>query len=220
MLKGKLFFEKVVNKQATTVKVKDLCRTRWIYRHEAYENFFLLFKFLITTMEAIVSRDYGEMNWDNNALVAANGLLKMYNSFSFIVSFVITMNIMGIIKPISIKLQNRNNDIVKAYSQVQSVIDELTTIRSDDALLHAWYLHVEKVASVVNVAPQVPRTTGRQCHRENTEHDSVEEYYRRCIVLPLLDNLIQQMNERFSQTQITASKLLHLIATFYSLYSL
>ena len=69
-------------------------------------------------MEAIVSRDdeYGEMNWDNNALVAANGLLKMYNSFSFIVSFVITMNIMGIIKPISIKLQNRNNDIVKAYS--------------------------------------------------------------------------------------------------------
>ena len=104
--KRQAFFEKVVNKQATTVKVKDLCRTRWIYRHEAYENFFLLFKFLIITMEAIVSRDdeYGEMNWDNNALVAANGLLKMYNSFSFIVSFVITMNIMRIIKPISISV--------------------------------------------------------------------------------------------------------------------
>ena len=80
-------------------------------------------------------------------------------------------------------------------------------------------MHVEKVASEVNVAPQVPRTTGRQCHRENTEHDSVEEYYRRCIVLPLLDNLIQQMNERFSQTQITASKLLHLIPSIVCTHS-
>ena len=32
------FLEMVVDKQTKTVRVKDLCRTRWVYRHEAYEN--------------------------------------------------------------------------------------------------------------------------------------------------------------------------------------
>ena len=41
------FLEKVIDKTSSIVKVKDLCRTRWIYRHEAYENFHLLFKYLV-----------------------------------------------------------------------------------------------------------------------------------------------------------------------------
>ena len=45
------FLETVVDKE-TSAKVKDLCRTRWAYRHEAYENFFKLFKYLVAVMEA------------------------------------------------------------------------------------------------------------------------------------------------------------------------
>ena len=60
-------------------------------------------KFLVTVMEAIVESDptYEDMNWDwdRKMVVAANGLLKMY--FSFIMSFIVTMNVMSIIKPIS-----------------------------------------------------------------------------------------------------------------------
>lgn len=37
-----VFLERVLDKQTTIVKVKDLCRTRWIYRHEAYECFYFV----------------------------------------------------------------------------------------------------------------------------------------------------------------------------------
>ena len=37
--KRQSFLEKVIDKKSGVVKVKDLCRTRWVYRHEAYENF-------------------------------------------------------------------------------------------------------------------------------------------------------------------------------------
>lgn len=207
------FFEDVLNNETSTVKVKDLCRTRWAYRHESYEVFYILFKYLVTTMKAIVSHDnqYGAMNWDSKTSVAAAGLLSNYQTFGFILSFIVTMNAMAIIKPISIKLQFRYYDIVKAYSQVKSVIDELTALRINDSMLHAWYVQAEELARDLNVTPNVPRTTGRQCHRDNTEHSSVEEYYRRCTVLPLLDSFIQQMNERFSKTQLTAAKLLDLV---------
>ena len=74
--KRQVFLESVVNGETTSVKVKDLCRTRWIYRHEAYENFFMLFQHLVSVMTAIIERDdtYGQMNWDSKTVVEANGL--------------------------------------------------------------------------------------------------------------------------------------------------
>ena len=104
------FLETVVSGKTTRVKVKDLCRTRWIYRHEAYENFFMLFKYLVSVMIAITEGDetYGQMNWDSKTVIEANGLLKMYTTFQFIITFVATMNVMAIIKPVSVKLQKRS----------------------------------------------------------------------------------------------------------------
>ena len=61
------------------------------------------------------------------------------------------------------------------------------------------------------MVPQVPRTASHQRHRDNVEHSSTEEYYRRPIVLPLLDNLIQHMNDRFGSTQMIVAKLINLV---------
>ena len=109
--------------------------------------------------------------------------------------------------------------IVKAYSEVSSVIDELTVLRSSDSMLHGWYVQADKLARELNGTPQVPRTAGRQQYHVNVEHSSVEEYYRRCLVLPLLDNFIQQMKEHFSHTHITVVKLLGLVPFIVSTHS-
>ena len=55
--KRQCFLEKVIDGETTTVKVKDLCRTRWIYRHEAYEKKILLFPHLVSVMTAITEGD-------------------------------------------------------------------------------------------------------------------------------------------------------------------
>ena len=164
-------------------------------------------------MVAITQCDpaYDDMNWDSKTVVTANGLLKMYTTFQLMVSFVTTMNVMAIIKPISIKLQRRSNDIVNAYQEVASVIDELSTVRGSEEMLHEWYMQAEAVGAEVQVVPVTPRTTARQAHRENVAYSSTEDYYRRALVLPLLDQLTQQMRERFGSTQIAASRLLQLI---------
>ena len=216
--KRQSFLEKVIDKKSGVVKVKDLCRTRWVYRHEAYENFNILYKFLVTVMEAIVESDptYEDMNWDRKTVVAANGLLKMYFSFTFIVSFIVTMNAMSIIKPISVKLQKKSSDIVKAYMDITEVINELSSVRESEDMLHSWYEQAESLAQEVGVIPEVSRVTSRQIHRDNTEHNSVEEYYQRIVVLPLLDHLIQQMKERFGKTQRVVARLINLVPSIVS----
>ncbi len=58
-------------------------------------------------------------------------------------------------------------------------------------------MQAEVIGADIDVMPDVPRTVSRQLSRDNVEHASPEEYYRRSIVLPLLDHSIQQMKERF-----------------------
>ena len=48
----------------------------------------------------------------------------------------------------------------------------------------------------MGVVPEAPWTTGRQCHRDNPEHASAEEYYRRIITIPFLDNIVSQMRNK------------------------
>ena len=84
--KRQKFLELVIDKQTNVTKIKDLCWTHWIHRHEAYECFIELFKYLHSVMVAIINHDnsYGYMNWDSNTVVIANGLLKSYSSFNFL----------------------------------------------------------------------------------------------------------------------------------------
>ncbi len=121
------------------------------------------------------------------------------------------MHCMSVIKPISIKLQYKTNDLAYAYMKVQHVISDLKAMRSNDQLLHDWYEQAEALANDIGVSPEVPRTVGHQQGRENVEYDSAETYYRRMTALPLLDHLIQQMQERFGEHQIFVSQLLTLV---------
>ena len=157
--KRQIFFEKIINSSTSMVNVKDLCSTRWVYRHEAYEDFHIFYQFLVCTMEATTDRDltYGIMNWDTKMIVSANGLLKMYLSFPFIVSFIVTMNLMSIIKPVSIKLQKRCTDIVKAYTNVKDVLNEFRCVCQSEEMLHSWFVQAEAIALKVDVVSEVPR---------------------------------------------------------------
>lgn len=87
----------------------------------------------------------------------------------------------------------------------------MLSLRCNDRLLHQWCAQAESIAASVNVEPTTPRIAGRQQHRTNVEHATVEVYYKRAIIIPLLDQFLQQMGERFGKTQCTASQLLHLV---------
>ena len=101
--------------------------------------------------------------------------------------------------------------IVQAYNEVKGIIEELCKLYSSDATLHSWYSQAKDLADSISVVSEVPRTVGHQQHRDNAEHNSVEEYLHRTVILPLLDNLIIQMKERFGNTQLLVAKLINLV---------
>ena len=201
--KRQRFLESVISLDASSqqrkVKLKDLCRTRWIQRHEAYETFFELLPSFVKVLETIVygSGEEGSLDWswDADTKTKANGLLHAICSFEFIVTILCVLKILTVIKPISIKLQKKTNDIVQAYSMVREVLQELQAIREEaDTHFKVFYDESVALAYQFEVEPKVPRRAARQRNRSNHPSTSPEEYFRCAIFLPFIDHTIQEMS--------------------------
>ena len=108
------------------------------------------------------------------------------------------MNTLAVIKPVSIKLQKKSNNIPKAYNMIAEMEKQLRQIRNNaDTIFKARYANGVALASDLGTKPSVPRTASGQLHRENTSHDSPEEYYRQTLFVPFLDHITEEMTSRY-----------------------
>ncbi len=81
----------------------------------------------------------------------------------------------------------------------------------------SWYEEVLTLANKVGVAELVPRKTSLQRNRSNTPSESPSQHYKREIAIPLIDSLLSQMKERFSDGHGHSKRLLFLILSIITL---
>ena len=137
-------------------------------------------------------------NWDRESIQKANGCYHTCCSFQFLASLIVGMKILAVLKPVSIKLQKKYNDTLKAYNMIAETEKELRQMRNNaDTIFKAWYANAVALASDLGTEPIIQRTTLRQLHRENTPHDSPEEYYHRTLFIPFLDHITEEMSSRY-----------------------
>ena len=103
-------------------------------------------------------------------------------------------------KHLSIKLQGKWQDIVRAYSNIQSTKLSLEDIRKNIDSFHSrWYDEACTFANKINVQPSIPRINSRQTAQANTPMTSSKEYHKCVITIPVLDQLISEFNDRFDE---------------------
>lgn len=119
---------------------------------------------------------------------------------------------MSFTKLLSKKLQGRTEDILSAYKCVDLVKTVLKATREDiENVFHTWFSEVTALSEKVGSTPTMPRTCSRQTHRDNVEAETLEEYYRRVLVIPYLDGLINGIGHRFCDLTVTAAMPLKLL---------
>ena len=211
-------------------KLSGLCKTRWVERHSCIEVLHEMYETLVTFLDAIVSpHEYpdlasqdGSWNWDRDTKVKEQGLKTSLSSFQNITVFIITKNVLDhdAVKSIAAKLQKREQDVYDAYKMVSSVIENIPTTRENiSTIFSSWYSEVLTLAEKVGVIESVPRKTSLQRSRTNVPSDTPKEHYQRAITIQLLDSLLSQMKERFSEEHCHALKLLFLIPSSICLSS-
>ena len=177
-------------------KLKSLCKTRWVERHEAFEVFVDLYQSVVYCMEEIKDLP-GE--WNRETRSDAQSFFISLSRFPTICALVLTKEVLSYTKALSIKLQGRYIDIVKAYQEIDLVKSILKDARKNiDGFHSRVYKKALDVAAKVKVEESLPRTTGRQQHRSNVPAVSAVQYYQRLLTIPMLDYLINDIEERFS----------------------
>ena len=67
------------------------------------------------------------------------------------------------------------------------------------------------MGTAVNVQPSKPRRFIRQRNRPNAEAETVQEWYRVNVAVPLLDHIIVELDSQFSSIAQTSARLLCLV---------
>jgi len=187
-------------------KLKELCRTRWVERHDAFEVFIHLYKPLVNCLESLSQAPASEWNRDTRqeANVFFNSLLR----FPLIVALMLTREVLLMTKVLSIKLQGAYIDIARAHEEVELVKQQVQNNREHLEVYHKRiYDDAVTLATDVGISEEMPRSVARQQHRANPEASDPCEYYRRTLTAPLLDHLSSQLQDRFENN---SQKSLHL----------
>ena len=129
--KRQLFLEEWIDNvlpEERRKKLKDLCRTRWVERHEAFEIFSDLFVPTFSCLEAITYS--APSQWNRETRSDAQSLLLAMSQFPFIVALAVTYKVLAYTKGLSIKLQGRYVDVIRAYQDIELVKCTLRGVRS------------------------------------------------------------------------------------------
>ena len=177
-------------------KLKELCRTRWVERHEAFEVFSDLFLPIFCSLEAIVYSSLSD--WNRETRSDAQSFLLAMSQFSFIVALALTQKVLAYTKGLSVKLQGTYTDVVRAHREVETVKATIRGVRSRVDTFHSnVYEQVLMLSQSIEVVEVAPRQASRQQHRQNIPSSNISDYYKRTLTIPLLDHLSSELDSRF-----------------------
>ncbi|CAH3192484.1 unnamed protein product [Porites evermanni] len=146
-----------------------------------------MYELLVTFLDAVIfPHEYphlksstGSWNWDKDTITKAQGLKASLLSFQTVVK--------------------QDQDIFEAYTMVDEVIGNIKSARKNiDIDFQVWYKEMLDLSEKLGIVEAIPRKTSIQRNRSNIPSSSPIDHYKKSVAIPLLDSLIIQMQDRFS----------------------
>ena len=168
--------------------------------YQCFDAFFELLQALFVTLQ-VFHPDRGGRNTESSRQTFA--LLHAIQQYAFTHAFVVARHGLGYIKGITTSLQSRICDVVCAYGEVATVIKTVEEVhRNFDTHHKKWFDEAKALCTVVDAAdPALPRICGCQQHRSNISASTPEESFKISGTIPFMDVLIEQLHQRFSETE-------------------
>ena len=184
----------------------SLCETRWVEQHDAVLMFLEDLKKVVEALEAI-----SEWN-DQTTASKANSLLTSVTSCEFIVALYSLANVFSYTTAVSQLLQKQDLCVERAAEVIENLRKRLQQRRDRcESEFQTIYSEAVETMDQLNIEPSMPRITGRQTGRANTPSKNPEEYYRRTIFIPMLDNILCDLSTRFTRNTLNCFHLFSLL---------
>ncbi|KAJ8679037.1 hypothetical protein QAD02_014824 [Eretmocerus hayati] len=161
---------------------------RYIYEGQIYEDFMRfvdLFKELRGSETVSEEQCYLELKVTGLALG------------SFVVK---TLKELGLVLEgcVGITTDGCSVNVSESCGAVVVVKNELKR-RNCDVVFSSLFNEICELADKIDVVIRMPRVVANQNHRDNHPAQTPEEYFKRSVYIPLLDNVLEDLNARFAQ---------------------
>ena len=164
---------------------------------DTFEELFVLIIYCLEKMK--FSKD-NTCNRDTS--VKASSFFTLVSTFQFFACLVLTRSVLDMTLPVTQLLQYKSIDICDGLHLIESLKALIVTRRQDVDEFHSkWYKKALTLTEKINITETIPRFVGTQMHRSNTPAESVSDYYKRTITIPLLDHPMCELYYRFDSSK-------------------
>ena len=194
----------------------NVCRTRWVARIDGMDRIVEMLLLVASALEDISlnrdeNGDRGRGDWNADSRNDAQSLLNAI-SFTFIVAIVVVRHILDLTRPLTLKLQRKEIDLLKAKDEISLLKNALADMQRNINRRHnQLYVEAVALAASVGVQPSMPRVAVRQAHRANAPANNPEVYYRINLTTVFLNHCIQHIDRRFQNEVYSCYKGLYII---------
>ena len=183
-------------------KLSDFCPPRWVEKVTELDDFEDLFAPIVFCRKEMSFIIGCVCNQDTSA--KATPFYKLMTSFDFLSSLVITRSILDQTLPITQLLQGPAIDIADATHLIESLKSLICCKRNTVDTFHKkCYSDIVEIACKVGIEECKPRTSKLQRNRNNIPSESVSDYFKKVVTIPLLDHLTVEIERRFDHGSIS-----------------
>jgi len=158
---------------ASRQKLKPICATRWVERHDSIIIFVTLLPAVVSTLE--------ELQQENKQVEVATKAATLFNSVqkcTFLTAALFMQRTSGIILPVSKLLQKKELDIFAVIELIDSVLDILRQNRSNwENVFHNIFDQAKSECEKYDAPLLIPRRCKSQIFGDNCPSDDPEHFF-------------------------------------------
>lgn len=191
-------------------ELKEACRGEWTARHDAFEMAIDIVESLLLCVDSV--HDNEDLRWSDEVTHDALEISKALADFEFIISLVVLKNTLSFTRAFGKNLQEQATDIYSAANNLTAVLHSLNEVSENIDVYHEfWFEEAVNLATAMEIPVKVPRLFLRKHRSESGTEPQPENYYKEHLSLPVVNHILSEMSDLFTERHIKAMRCLSLI---------
>lgn len=199
------------DKEEKANELKEVCLTSWTARHDVFEVAGEILEALLLCVDSV--HDNEDMRWEDDITHDALEISKALADFDFIMALVVLKNMMTLTRAFGKNIQGSTTDVYFAAASLKAVLHSLKEVSDNIDVYHEfWFDEAANLAAAMEVPVKVPRSFLR---KHQTEPGAVRpvSYYKNHLSVPVVNHIISELNELFSEDHLKVLRCLSLVPT-------
>ncbi|XP_042286473.1 52 kDa repressor of the inhibitor of the protein kinase-like isoform X2 [Thunnus maccoyii] len=196
-------------KEEKANELKEICRTSWTRRHDAFEVAVEILEALLLCVDSV--HDNEDLRWNDQVTHDALEISKALADFEFIMALVVLKNTMTLTRAFGKNMQGKATDVHFAAHSLKAVLHSLKEVSDNIDVYHEfWNDEASNLAAALDIPVTVPRSFLRK-HQSEPGTIQPESYYKEHLSVPVVNHVIKEVNELFCENHLKALRCLSLV---------